>query len=265
MNKKKNILRERLDAGQPTIGTHTLISWPGLVEVIGHSGVIDYIEFSGEYAPHDLYAMENYCRAVDLHSHMSAMMKIDQDPRLYLAGRAIGSGFQNLLFADVRTPGDAEECVKATRADTPKTAGLAGAGMRRDVGYVLGPGSEGYVEQLEDAVVAIMIEKKAALENLEDILSVPGIDMVQFGPADYAMSLGIPGQFKHPKVQEAEFFMIEAALKKGIAPRVEVHDLRDAEHYVKRGVKHFCVGWDLNVFYRFCKDQGDVFARMLGR
>ncbi len=265
MKKKKNVLREKLNSGQPTLGTHTLVSWPGLIEVIGNSGVIDYVEFVGEYAPIDLYEMENYCRAVELFDHMSAMLKVDQEPKLYLAVRSIGSGFQNLLFADVRTVEDAEDCVKATRADTPRTKGLAGAGMRRDVGYVLAPGSETYVEQLEDAVVAIMIEKKCAVEKLDDILSVPGIDMVQFGPADYAMSLGHPGQFKHPEVQEAEKFTIQTALKKGIAPRVELHDIRDAEPYLEQGVKHFCVGWDVTVMYRFCQDQGEQFAKIMGK
>ena len=47
--------------------------------------------------------------------------------------RAIGSGFQSILFADVRTVADAEACVKAVRAESPRTRGLAGVGMRRDV------------------------------------------------------------------------------------------------------------------------------------
>ena len=53
------------------------------------------------------------------------------------------------------------------------------------------------------AVIAVMIEKASAVENLEAVLSVKGLDMVQFGPADYSMSIGLPGQFKHPKVKEA--------------------------------------------------------------
>jgi 4-hydroxy-2-oxoheptanedioate aldolase len=70
------------------------------------------------------------------------MMKIDQEPRVYLASRAIGSGIQNLLFADIRTVEDAKEAVAAARAETPETGGRVGAAMRRDVGYVLSPGSK---------------------------------------------------------------------------------------------------------------------------
>jgi 4-hydroxy-2-oxoheptanedioate aldolase len=263
--KRKNMLRELLKADKPSLGTHLLGSWPGLVEVIGQTGAIDYIEFVGEYAPYDLYSLENFGRAINLFDHMSSMMKIDQEPRLYLACRAIGSGIQNLLFADIRTVEDVKQCVAAVRAETPKTGGLNGVGMRRDVGYVMAPGSKTYVEQLEDSVVALMIEKQSALEHLEEILSVKGVDMVQFGPADYSMSIGIPGQWSDPKVKEAERYTIETALRKGVAPRVELMDFKDAKPYLKMGIKHFCIGWDVEVLYRYCMDQGMAFQTYFRR
>ena len=263
--KRKNILRELLKAGKPTLGTHVHVSWPGMVEVIGYSGGMDYIEFSGEYAPYDLYALENFGRAIDLFPHMSSMIKIDQEPRTYLAGRAIGSGIQNLLFADIRSVEDTREAVAAARAETPRTKGYVGAAMRRDVGYLLTCGSPIYVDQLQDGVVALMIEKDSAVENLESILSVPGVDMIQFGPADYSMSIGIPGQWNHPRIREAERFVIETALKMGVAPRVELGDFRDADRYLKMGVKHFCVGWDIDIIHKYCKDQGAVFAEVFGK
>ncbi len=263
MAKRKNALRELLRAGKPSLGTHVLGTWPGMVEVIGQTGVIDYIEFVGEYAPYDLYALENFGRAVDLFDHMSSMIKIDQEPKLFLATRAIGSGIQNLLFADVRSAEDARQCVAAARAETPRTKGLVGAAMRRDVSYILGSASPAYVEQLEEGVVVLMIEKKSAVENLEEILSVPGVDMVQFGPADYSMSIGIPGQLGDPRIKEAERYTIETALKKGIPPRVELGDFKLAEPYLQMGVKHFCIGWDVRVIFQYCKDQGAAFAKAL--
>ena len=48
---RRNRLRELLDAGQPTLGTHLHISWPSIVELVGHSKMFDYVEFVGEYAP----------------------------------------------------------------------------------------------------------------------------------------------------------------------------------------------------------------------
>ena len=48
---RRNLLRERLNAGKPTVGTHILSAWPTLVELIGHSKQYDYVEFTAEYAP----------------------------------------------------------------------------------------------------------------------------------------------------------------------------------------------------------------------
>ena len=263
--KKKNVLRNLLNENKPSIGTHVLSPWPGVIEVIGHSGIIDYVEFVGEYAPYDLHSLENIGRAVDLFGHMSAMMKIEQQPRTYLAIRSVGSGIQNLLFADIRNPQDAREAVASKTADMPNVNGVAGAGMRRDVGYGVGSTDEEYVEALEDTVVALMIEKQSAIDQLEEILSVDGVDMVQFGPADYAMNLGIPGQYDHPKVKEAEEYIFETAMKLGVAPRVELETFAEADSYLKRGIKHFCIGTDILAVYEWCRTHGGDLAKALGR
>jgi 4-hydroxy-2-oxoheptanedioate aldolase len=247
------------------LGTHIHITYPGIVELIGHAGAFDYVEFLGEYAPYDLYALENLGRAVDLFPHMSSMMKIEQEPRTYLAIRAIGSGIQNLLFADPRTVEDVQACVRAVRAESPQTGGIHGVGMRRDVGYVLEAGTPAFVQSLEDAVVALMIEKKSAVENLESLLSVKGVDMVQFGPADYSMSIGLAGQWGHPAVKEAERHVIETALKMGIAPRAEIGHPDAAKKYLDLGVKHFCMGWDVGILFNWFKENGKAMLDILGR
>src|SRR3989440_9461363 len=107
---RRNNLRELLKADKPSLGTHLHSSWPSIIELVGHSRMFDYVEFVAEYAPYDLFALENLGRAVDLFDHMSSMMKIEQEPRTYLTVRAIGSGIQNVLFADPRTLAAVEEC-----------------------------------------------------------------------------------------------------------------------------------------------------------
>ena len=261
---RKNRLRELLNADQPSLGTHLHSSWPSIVELVGHSGMFDYVEFVGEYAPYDLYALENLGRAVDLFDHMSAMMKIEQQPRTYLTVRAIGSGIQNLLFADPRTVEEVEECVQSVRAESPETGGRHGVGMCRDVGFVLEGGSPAFVQALEEAVVALMIEKDSAVRNLEALLSVKGVDMVQFGPADYSMSIGLAGQTGHPKVREAERYVIETALQMGIAPRAEIGHPDQAQKYLDMGIKHFCMGTDMGILFNWFKGQGENMREVLG-
>jgi 2-keto-3-deoxy-L-rhamnonate aldolase RhmA len=136
--------------------------------------------------------------------------------------------------------------------------------MRRDVGFVLEPGSAEFVRALDDAVVALMIEKDSAVANLEALLSVPGVDMVQFGPADYSMSLGLAGQWDHPRVKEAERHVIETALKKGIQPRAEIGHPAEAQKYREMGVKHFCMGTDVTVLFDWFRDSGREMRKLLG-
>ena len=260
---RRNRLRELLRAGRPTLGTHIHSAWPAVVELAGHAGVFDYVEFAGEYAPYDLFALENLGRAVNTFDHMSAMFKVEQQPRTYLAVRAIGSGIQNVLFADPRTPDDVRECVRSVRAETPEAGGIHGVGMRRDVGYVVDVGSPAFVQALEDAVVAVMIEKASAVENVEAMLSVKGVDMVQFGPADYSMSIGLAGQWDHPRVQEAETHVIKTALRLGVAPRVEIDHPDQARRYLDMGVRHFCMGWDVGILFDWFKSQGAAIRAMV--
>lgn len=260
---RPNRLRQLLNENKPTLGTHAHLSWPTVIELIGHSGKYDYVEFVGEYAPYDLYALENIGRAIDLFDNFSGMMKVEQEPKTQLAIRSIGSGIQNLLFADIRSVEDAEECVRATRAECPGSDGVHGVGMRRDVGFVLEAGTPAFVKALDDAVVALMIEKIPAVDNLEAILNVKGVDMVQFGPADYSMNLGLTGQFTHPKVVEAEERMIKLALENGVAPRAEIGSPEQAKRYLDLGVNHFCMGTDVVILYDWFKKNGDDIRKTL--
>lgn len=255
---KANRLRDLMRKGEPTIGTRVLMVWPGLTEIIGYTGAFDYVEFLSEYGPYDLHDFDNFARAAELFS-LSTMIKIDQEPRTYLAERALAAGIQNVLFADIRNVEDAEEAVRAVRAE-PK--GFNGIRIGRQLAY--GTLSEAdFVRMCEDAVVAFMIEKRSAVENLEEILSVKGIDMVQFGPSDYSLSIGLPGERGHPKVREAELKTIKTALKVGVAPRAEIGSPEQAKEYLELGVRNFSLGTDVRVLYDWFKRNGSELRRLL--
>jgi 2-keto-3-deoxy-L-rhamnonate aldolase RhmA len=261
---RHNRLRKALDNDKPTLGTRILSPWPTMIELVGHSGMFDYVEFCAEYAPYDHNTLENMGRAIELFDHLTGMIKIEQESRTHAAVRALGAGFQSVLFADLRTVEDARECVRAVRSERPQSGGLHGVNMHRAVGVLLEPGSEAWATALDQVVVAVMIEKKGAVENLEAILEVPGIDMVQFGPSDYANSLGHTGQPQHPEVREAEQYVIETALKKGIAPRVELNEAAGFEPYLEMGIKHFNVGMDVKTLFSWFSNAGGTLRHELG-
>lgn len=264
---RRNLLRERLKAGQPTVGTHILSCWPTLVELIGHSGQYDYVEFTAEYAPFDMHDLDNLGRAFEV-AGLGGMIKIEQTQYTHQAMRAIGAGFQSVLFADIRSVEDARTAVNAVRAETAmargaRGRGLMGVGMRRDVGIVRQGGTPAYVDALNEVVIAIMVEKKSCVDDLQAILSVPGIDMVQFGASDFSMSIGKTGQYGDAEVLAAEAKTIETALKMGLHPRVELRDPGQAPRYLKMGVKHFCIGWDVRILADWWDTKGAEMRELL--
>jgi 2-keto-3-deoxy-L-rhamnonate aldolase RhmA len=260
---RHNRLRALLTADQPSLGTHLLSSWPTLVELVGDAGNYDYVEFTAEYAPFHMHDLDNLGRALEL-KNLGGMIKIEQTQWTHQAMRAIGSGFQAMLFADLRTVEDAHACVAAVRAETPGSGGRLGVGMRRDVGTVREGGSPAYVAALDEVVIAVMVEKRECVEDLDAILSVKGLDMVQFGASDYSMSLGLTGQRNHPDVVKAERRTIETALKMGLHPRVELADIKQAAPYLEMGVKHFCIGWDVRILHEWWRINGEGMRALLG-
>ena len=263
---KKNKLRELIREGKPTIGTRILSQWPGIVEIIGQTGMIDYFEFVAEYAPWTLYDLENIARAGELYN-ISSMIKLDAIPRSYIAAKALQSGIQNFLFADIRTVKDAEEAVNSIRLEPQ---GIMGVGNFRVGGYLFTNCTVAdYRKACEDAVIAFMIEKKSAGDNLQEILSVKGLDMVQFGPWDYSLSMGLSGApgtpwaFDEPKVKDAELRTIKTALRLGLRPRVEIGEVKQIEKYLELGVKDFSLGTDIRVLYSFWKEKGEELRKIL--
>ena len=263
---RENTLRKLIKENKPTIGIRLLSVWPGMVEIIGHTGIADYIELEGEYSSWDLHDLDDFCRATDIFK-LSAMLKVDQNSRGFITQRALGCGMQGLLFADIRSAKDVAECIKFVRAETPKYKGLNGCHMRRSVGYVVDCANEAYCKAMDDVVIAIMIEKKEAVDKLEEILSVKGIDMVQFGPGDYSMSIGLEGQSSHPDVKKTRIKVMKTAIKMGIRPRHEIEDIHDSLEDIKEfldiGVKDFSLPTDAEVVFQWMKENGEKLKDVL--
>lgn len=251
---RENRLRALLDAGEPTLGTRIHSVWPGIVEVLGHTRLFDYVEFLGEYAPFDLHDLEGLCRAAELHD-LGAVIKVDQEPRTFLAQRAIGAGFQGVLFADCRSVDDARACVAVARPETPEHGGTYGVGARR-MAYMEYGGSAEYVAALADIVVALMIEKRGAVDALDEILALPGVDLIQFGPVDYSLSVGRVGGSKSAEIAAVQRHVIERCDALGVAVRAEVSTPDEAERYRELGVRHFSLGVEIAVLYEWWLTNG---------
>jgi 2-keto-3-deoxy-L-rhamnonate aldolase RhmA len=75
-----------------------------------------------------------------------------------------------------------------------------------------------------------------------------GVDMTQWGPADFGFSRGEPSLMHKPEIRPFEEAVIKKSLEYGIAPRIEIAEVEQAKRYIDLGVRHFCIGWDRFIY-----------------
>lgn len=140
--------------------------------------------------------------------------------------RCLEVGIQGVIVPHVKTK---EEVLRAVEAAKLPPRGRRGADPRvRAGGYGTTPWDEYVKDCNQDSIICPTIEDKEATDNLEEILSVREIDIVWFGPVDFAVSMGV--QFDDPIIGQTEEKLVESFLRKGIAPQVIY---RSAEHAKK--------------------------------
>lgn len=112
-----------------------------------------------------------------------------------------------------------------------------------------------YAKTANDEVsVIVQIEDKAGLENVDEILSVPGVDMVATGRNDLAQALGVPGQNTHPDVLAAEDMVITKAIQHNKIPTLLVKNRARIEQLQEKGVHCFTVARDDLLMYQALGD-----------
>lgn len=257
-----NTFRAALDAGKPTLGTHFLFADPDIAELIGDVGLFDYAEFAAEYSVLDMQLMYHMARAAQC-ANLPLMIKLDQEGQGFWAQAALGAGFKSVLFTDIRTPEDITECHRIIRADSPEIGGAMGVKIRRPA--LSGYAPEGFLEDLASVVFTIMLEKNAAVENIEAVLAAArdkGVDMAQWGPADYGLSRGNPRMMFEDEIRPIEEMVIAKCIEYDVPPRIEIADVEQAKRYIDLGVRHFCIGWDRFILQAGLKNLGEGMRKL---
>ena len=244
-----NLIRERLESGAPTISTRMESLWADAVELAGTTHNFDFVEFNAESGSFEQGKLEEFCRAAELHG-MGSIIKIDFLNHEYVAQKAIASGFHGVLFADHKTPEQVEASIRAIRPATPEYNGGYGYPKRRLIGYQTALPEMDYASLIASTVTGFMIENRYALDAIDEICSVKGVDLVQFGSSDYSMGMGKNKKDNAIACKDAEYKMIEAALKHGVGVRVEIDTPEQADEYLAAGVRHFCLGDELKNLFK---------------
>ena len=255
MSITENKIRTLLDAQKPVISTRIWTTSSFFVEAVSSTGNFDYIEFVAEYSPFTQYDLHNICIAAELHN-TGTMIKVDFQNNAYTAQKAIASGFQAINFTDCQTADDVAAAVKATMPETIEYGGRFGYPNNRFIGFQPKLTQMDHAERQKKIVRCFMIEKQVTVDNIEAICSVPGVDMVQFGPSDFCMSKGWNVKDHKAEFKEAERYVIEVALKHGVQPRCEIPNVEAAQYYIDLGVRNFSLSDQLNILQGFWGTEG---------
>ena len=260
---KENKIRQYLNEGKPIISTRLWSTDPVFYEAVGQTGMFEYVEFVAEYAAYDFKDFPNIVRACELND-LASMIKIDFQGRGLVAQKAVQAGFQSLMFVDHRTPEQVQESVNLIKPLTPGSTGVFGFPNGRYIGNQSHISAPAHAKRLDEVVLCFMIEKADAVEAIDEICAVPGVDMIQFGPGDYSLSMGWDRAAKAAELKKIEEHCIEVALKHGVRPRCEIVNPSDAAWYIERGVKDFSLGDQMAKLKAFWNGQGKELRELVG-
>jgi len=198
---RENQLRETLEGGDVALGVLESTYSPTIVELYAALGV-DFVWIDLEHggpSPWDAERLEGLLRAVDGTETELLVRVPDTDPAL--VRKALDAGVRNVFLPRVGSAAELERAVRAGRFEYDGDPGRRGLANPRASRWGL---ADDYVTtEDESVVVGVTVETQSALDDLEDILEVPELGFVFIGPLDLSVSLGHPGEFDHPDVEDA--------------------------------------------------------------
>jgi 2-keto-3-deoxy-L-rhamnonate aldolase RhmA len=207
--KLKNSLKAKLKAGKSTVGTFIEIGHPDITEWLSRLG-FDWLLLDAEHGPLGFQTMQSMMQSMKGSDCVPIVRVQWNDP--VVIKRVLDIGAYGVLIPWVNSKEEAEAAVRACKYPPQ---GLRGYGPRRAAML----DSEYYRTANDELLISVQIETQAALDNLDEILSVEGIDACYVGPYDLSCSLGlgIPPDWKDSRYLAAFDKVIESARRHGKA------------------------------------------------
>jgi len=232
-----NTFKQALIANRRQVGLWVTLAHQQVAEVLSTCG-FDWLLFDMEHSPTDLYDIGQQIVAL----RGQATAGVVRVPILDMAWikRVLDAGAANIMVPNIRTADEARDAVAFTRFAPEGLRGAAGSTRAGNYGRY-----KDYMARANEEIgVILQIESQDALDNLEAICRVRGVDAVFVGPSDLAASLGYRGQASHPVVQAAIAQVFKTANAAGIAAGVLAGDGK-ADHYFEGGATMVGVGIDV--------------------
>jgi 2-keto-3-deoxy-L-rhamnonate aldolase RhmA len=226
---RTNRVRERLRAGQPTIGCFLGLGSPNVAELLGHAG-FDWLVVETEHNGLDSAEVEHMLMAIASSDAVPLVRAPSANP-VYIQ-RALDIGGEGILVPLVRTAAEAEAIVRATRFPPHGTRSW---GPLRASRYTFD--NRDYMDRANDNIlVALILETREAVENLDAIAAVPGVDVIFLGPADLSLAYGVDFLTGiHPPVEAAIEKMIAVCKRHGKASGLGDTTAAGIRGWIERG------------------------------
>lgn len=246
-----NRLKKRLKLGKQTYGVWITLESPIVTELLSTLH-FDWFVFDTEHSPLEIIQVQTLMQAMRGEETTPIIRVMWND--IVAIKRALDIGAYGIVIPWINSKREAEMAVKACRY-APK--GLRGCGPRRAALF-----DPDYLSTADEEILIIaQIETKKAVENIEEILSVEGIDVSYIGPADLSASYGHLGDMSHPEVQDAIDTVFEASVAAGVATGVHLGSGKSIMDRVDKGYNFITVGGDL----QFLKNGAIEILNQLGR
>ena len=231
---RKNTTKEKIKNGEVVVGTFVTFPSATIVEICGHAG-FDFVIIDAEHGPLSPGTCEDLIRAADV-TGMTPIVRVTRnDPKVIL--RYLDIGALGVQIPMVRTAEDARRAVESVKYFPQGQRGMGGA---RASAWGMKGGFGNYIaESNRETMVIIQIETREAVENIDDIVAVEGVDAVLIGRLDLSQALEIPGKTDDPIVADAVDRVIEAAGKAGVTVGLFELDAQRANDYKVQGVQLF--------------------------
>ena len=232
-NRPRASLKERLAKGEPVFGCAVSIGHPALVEISGHAG-FDFVLLDFEHGSLDVSQAEAITVAARA-AGVAPVWRVNHLETAHIA-RALDLGAEGVLVPHIKSADDAR---KAVAAALYPPAGNRGLGPRRCIRFGADDPRRYYRTANRTTFVAVMIEDREAVEAIDEIAAVKGIDAFNIGTWDLSRSMGLPLMTRHPKIRCLIDRILAAALANNIACGVPPESPADAARWYGRGVRFF--------------------------
>ena len=244
-----NTLKKRLASNLITVGSWITIGNVTIAEIMAGAG-FDWLVVDLEHSVISIDVAGDLIRTIDLCGVAPLVRLTSNDPDQIK--RVMDAGAHGIIVPMVNCADEAELAVAAVRYAPDGTRGV---GLARAQGYGV-RFREYFAWQKENAVVIVQIEHKDALEHLEEILTVPGVDGFIIGPYDLSCSMGIPGEFEHPDYVAAVNHICEIGKRLGVSSGLHVvePDARLLEQTVGAGYTFIAYSVDIRMLDCGCRE-----------